>query len=76
MSVGNRNRKAVAESAYTGHRSEIMIERPVFLHQYDNMLDILDGTGTVIGFNGKCFADSWRQKGDGSCGPDGSGDNA
>jgi hypothetical protein len=56
----------VREAPDTPHRAEIVVEGPVLLHQKDDVLDVVDGTGPVVGRDGQCLAQiQWKRRGDG-----------
>jgi hypothetical protein len=67
------NGEAVAEAAHTHERAEVMVERAVFLHQDDDVLDVLDGAGLVVGGNGERAANAGWKGGDGERGGTGGG---
>ena len=46
---GQRHRTGVAEAAYPAQRAEVVVERPVLLHQEDDVLDVLDRPVLVVG---------------------------
>lgn len=50
----------IAKTAHALERAEVMIEGAVFLHQHDNMLNVLDAAVLVIGGYGECIADAGR----------------
>ena len=58
-----RYRKAVAKPAYAFHGAEIMVETTVFLHQHDDVFEVLDRVGINGGFNGEGVADAQGQRG-------------
>ena len=60
------DRARIAEAAHAAQRAEVVIERAVLLHQEDDVLDVVDGAGAVIGRNGQRAGDA-RRKGGGSC---------
>ena len=67
-----RDGQAVAETANTAHRAEIMIEAAIFLHQDDDMLDIADGPGPPVGCDRGGAGDGGGQSGGtGQCSPGG-----
>src|SRR5215831_6093286 len=45
------DRPRIVEAAHAAKRAEMMVERPVLLHQDDDMLDIADRARAVIGRN-------------------------
>ncbi|MNX84863.1 hypothetical protein D3C86_1166800 [compost metagenome] len=59
--AGQRNAEAVAETAHALEHAEVVVERPVLLHQDDDVLDVLDGAGLVVGRNGQRTADARRK---------------
>jgi hypothetical protein len=48
LAAGQRHRVPVAETAYPAQRSEVVVERPVLLHQDDDVLDVAQGSGTAV----------------------------
>src|SRR5690606_15379435 len=53
--------EAVAEAAHAHERAEVVVERAVLLHQDDDVLDVLDGAGLVVGGDRECAADARRK---------------
>src|ERR1700751_5790158 len=51
VAVGEVNGTRVTETANAAEGPEIVIERAVFLHQDDDMLDIFKRSGPVVGRN-------------------------
>jgi hypothetical protein len=47
LAVAQRHRVRVAEAADPSHRAEVVVERAVLLHQYDDVLDVLHRAGTA-----------------------------
>ena len=61
---GRKHRGArVAIAAHTAHRAEVMIERPVFLHQEDDVLDVFDGACTKVRRHGSRLLDALGERG-------------
>ncbi len=56
------NGEAVAEAAHADERAEVVVERAVFLHEYDDVLDVLDRAGAPVGGNGQGAADAGREQ--------------
>ncbi|MCY1528957.1 hypothetical protein D9M68_640800 [compost metagenome] len=73
LAVGQRNRKAVAETAHAAQRAEVVVEAAVLLHQDHDVLDVLDGAGVDRGLDGERLADRGRQQGEGRGRADGTG---
>jgi hypothetical protein len=42
--VGKQRRSSVVEAAHTMHMAIIVIERAIFLHEDDDVFDVVDGT--------------------------------
>ncbi|MNQ75757.1 hypothetical protein D3C85_905620 [compost metagenome] len=72
-SLGQRNREAIAEATHAHQRTEVVVERAVLLHQDDDVLDVLDGAGLVVGRNGQRAADARREGREGEGGRAGGG---
>ena len=36
----------IAEAAHAAHHAEVVVERPVLLHQHDDVLDVLAASGS------------------------------
>src|SRR5262249_7035857 len=53
----------VVESTDALQGAEIVIERPVFLHQHNDVFDVFDGALLVGGWNRKSAANRQRQRG-------------
>ncbi|MNU98850.1 hypothetical protein D3C71_889710 [compost metagenome] len=68
-----RNGEAVAETTHAHERAEVVVERTVLLHQDDDVLDVLDGAGLVVGGNGQRAADARREGREGEGGRAGGG---
>src|SRR5262249_26056604 len=49
ISGGLAHGMGIAKAAYAAQSPEIMIERPVFLHQEDDVLGVFDAAPTVMG---------------------------
>src|SRR5690606_13901640 len=49
FSTFKRDGKAVPKPPYAFHCSEMMVTGPVFLHQDDDMLHVIDRTGGIVG---------------------------
>lgn len=47
-SAGQRDRTRVTESAHTLHGAEVVIEGSILLHQYDDVLDVLERARTAL----------------------------
>ena len=43
----------ITEAAHTPHGAEVVIEGTVLLHQEDDVLDVLDGSGSIVGRDGQ-----------------------
>jgi hypothetical protein len=63
LTRGQLDRSRVSEPADTAQRSEIVIERAVLLHHDDDVLDVMDGAGLVIGRNGQSAGNACRRSG-------------
>ena len=48
---GQGNGAGVAEAADAAERTEVVIERAVLLHHEDDVFDVIDGAGAVVGWN-------------------------
>ena len=48
---GQRDGARVAEAAHAAQRAEVVIERAVLLHQDDDVLDVVDRAGAIVGGN-------------------------
>ncbi|MCY1231714.1 hypothetical protein D9M72_441740 [compost metagenome] len=59
--AGQRNAEAVAETAHALEHAEVVVERPVLLHQDDDVLDVLDRAGLVVGGDGERTPDARRK---------------
>ncbi len=67
--IADRNRKAIAKAAHAAHRSEVVIEAAVLLHQDHHMLHILQRPGAAAGLNAQGARNGGRQPADaGHCG--------
>jgi len=55
LSIRQAHRARIIEAAHAAHAAEVVIERPVLLHQDHYMLHILNGASSAIGGNGKRF---------------------
>src|SRR6185312_1718554 len=64
--AGKRNRVSIAEAANTAHRPVIVIERPVFLHKNDDVLDIANVSGRGIRGDGERTLNRKRKRRNGS----------
>jgi hypothetical protein len=53
----------VSKSAHAPQRAEVVIEGTVLLHQNDDVLDILDGSGPLIRRDFQRPVDTARQRG-------------
>ncbi|MNQ57939.1 hypothetical protein D3C85_721100 [compost metagenome] len=73
QALGQRNGEAVTEAAHAHERAEVVVERAVLLHQDDDVLDVLDGAGLVVGRNGEGAADGRRKGRECECGGTGGG---
>ena len=51
LARGQLDRARVAEAAHAAQRAEIVIEGAVLLHHEDDVLDVVDGAGAVVGRN-------------------------
>jgi len=59
-------RVRVGKTANPPHRPEVMVEGPVLLHQEDDMLDVVDRPGSVVGRDGQHLPEiKWQRGGDG-----------
>ena len=58
--VGQGDGMAIAKTPHPFERAEIMIEGPVFLHQDDDMLHVLDRAGHALGPDGQRPPDAAR----------------
>ncbi|CUI63027.1 Uncharacterised protein [Achromobacter xylosoxidans] len=65
---GHRDGKAVAEAAHPGEAAEVMVERTVFLHEDDDVLDVLDRALAAVGGNRQRAADGGGQQRQGAAG--------
>ena len=62
------DRPRVAESAHAAQRAEVMIERTILLHHDDNVFDVPEGAGPLIGRNRKRALDArGKCAGSGGC---------
>jgi hypothetical protein len=71
LPVLHRNREGIAESPHPFHGAEIMVEAAVFLGQHDDVLDVLQTAGALVGGQGQRPLDGrWksRQHGTGTAG--------
>src|SRR4249919_1132438 len=55
-----RHRARVVKAANTSHRAEVVVERPILLHQDNDVLDVSDGPGAVVGWRGQQALDVRR----------------
>ena len=46
---------------YALGRAEVAVERAVFLHQHDDVFDVANRAGPVVGWNGERVANAQRQ---------------
>jgi hypothetical protein len=63
LAARQRNREAVVVTTYAAHMAEVVVERTVLLHEYHDVLDILDRSGARIGRDRQCIADRFRECG-------------
>ena len=59
LPVHHRNREGVTESPYPFQGAKVMVETAVLLRQHDDMLNILQATGTLVGGEGQRLLDGW-----------------
>ncbi|CAJ7704638.1 Uncharacterised protein [Burkholderia pseudomallei] len=64
FAVRQRNRKAVVVAAHTAQVSEVMVERAVFLHEHDDVLDIAQRARARRGGNRECAANRFGKHGE------------
>jgi hypothetical protein len=68
VSVGEGDGARVAEAANATKSSEVVIEGAVLLHHEDDVFDIVDGAGAVVGGNRQRASDARGEgSGDGAC---------
>ncbi len=67
--VRHWNRKAVAKPAHAGKRAEVVVERPVFLHEDHDVFNIVDRARALVGRNGQGAPDRGGKHGQGAAGP-------
>lgn len=65
LAVRQGCRSGVAETAYAAQRAEVVVEGAVLLHEDDDMLDVAQRTGAVIGRYRRCLVDGAHQGGRG-----------
>ncbi len=53
----------IAVAAHAAQRAEVMIERAIFLHQEDDVLDVIDRAGAVVRRGGNGFFDALGERG-------------
>jgi hypothetical protein len=51
LSVGQPDGPGVLESAHAAQGAEVVVERPVLLHEEADVLDVVDRAGLVVGRN-------------------------
>ena len=61
LAAGQRRRVRVAEATDAAHRAEVVVERPVLLHQDHDVLDVLDRPLLAVSRNGRGAGDALRQ---------------
>ena len=67
LTVQHGNRKRIAEAAHPFEGAEVMVETAVLLRQHDNMLDVLQAAGAVVGGEGQRRLDGgWKGRKDGA----------
>lgn len=59
--VGHWNREPVAKAAYALERAEVVVERPILLHEDHHMFHVLDRSSGVIGGDRQRPANAWRK---------------
>ncbi len=64
LAAGQRHRPGITEAPYAAQRSEVMVKGTIFLHQHDDVLDVLDGACAAVGGNGGGTGDALRQRGE------------
>jgi hypothetical protein len=64
---GQRDGARVAKAAHAAQRAEVVVERAVFLHQNDDVLDVLDAAGGVVSGNREGVANAERQHAQRGC---------
>jgi hypothetical protein len=47
------DRTGVVEAADASHRAEVVVERAVLLHEKDDVLDVVNRAGSVVGRDGE-----------------------
>ena len=57
----------VAKAAHAAQRAEVVVECAVFLHQDDDVLDVLDAACGVVSGNRECVANAERQHAQRGC---------
>jgi hypothetical protein len=57
------NGSRIGKAAHTIQRTEVMIERPVLLHQDDDVLDVRDAASLVGRAHRQCFGNTRRKRG-------------
>lgn len=60
FSIWQHQGVCVIKATHPGHRSKVMIKRPIFLHKNDDMLDVVE-SASLCRF-GQRFAEIWRQE--------------
>ena len=61
LAAGQRHRMRIAEPAHAAHHAEVVIERPVLLHQHHDVLDVLERAGRPVGRDRQRPSDAVRQ---------------
>src|SRR5262249_52613105 len=68
VSGGKDDRARIAESAHSPQRAEVMIERAVFLHEEDDVLDVGDGSRALNGGDRQRSPNArWKSRGKCAC---------
>ncbi len=57
IAVRQRDRHPVVETPHAAQRAVVVIERAVFLHEYDNVLNVVDRASGVVGGRRQRIAD-------------------
>ena len=58
---GQLHRARVGEAAHAAHRAEVVVEGSVLLHEDDDVLDVVDRPGAVVGGDGEGPAEIERR---------------
>ena len=61
------HRARIAEAAHAAERAEVVVERPVLLHQDDDVLHVLDRSGDDVGLDRQGVPDAFGKCGGHAC---------